>query len=235
MYCSCKASLKSLKESESEIRSPSLPSLSCLPFYSTSLPSLKLTSEQPSLAYRQTSDLTLNCRIIHHCHRVTSTALGSFGAHHLLPFFFGIVMNVQALHRKELQMENMTNEQNDLRHHLSDIWPLPCLQPTLGIIYREPHRRKTLIQVVITVHDTVCAVNHMLRPARVPRTQTWDSNCCWENLVVSERHACQSGSRQWNEDKVIERVCGTDFKTLLSPALRDTYQKKYFQVSLYLF
>lgn len=34
---------------------------------------------------------------------------------------------------------------------------------------------------------------------------------------------------------VIEKVCGTDFKTLLSPALRDTYQKKHFQVSLYLF
>lgn len=33
---------------------------------------------------------------------------------------------------------------------------------------------------------------------------------------------------------MIEKVCGTDFKTLLSPALWDTYQKKYFQVSLYL-
>lgn len=34
---------------------------------------------------------------------------------------------------------------------------------------------------------------------------------------------------------MIERFCGADFKTLLSPALKDTYQKKYFQVSLYLF
>lgn len=65
-------------------------------------------------------------------------------------------------------MENVTNEQNDLRYHLSDIRPLPCLQPTLAIIYREPHRHKTLIQVVITVHGTVCTVNHMLWPARVP-------------------------------------------------------------------
>lgn len=32
-----------------------------------------------------------------------------------------------------------------------------------------------------------------------------------------------------------EKVCGADFKTLLSPGLWDTYQKKYFQVSLYLF
>lgn len=31
-----------------------------------------------------------------------------------------------------------------------------------------------------------------------------------------------------------EKVCGADFKTLLSPALWDTYQKKYFQVSSYL-
>lgn len=168
MHCRYKASLKSLKEGESEIRSPSLLSLSPVPFvlFFISLPSLKLTSEHPSLPCRQTSNPALNCRIIHHCHWETSTTLGSFGSHY--PRFSMKILDLDCNHEcPGIVMENVMNEQTNLRYHLSDIRPLPCLQPTLAIIYREPHRHKTLIQVVITVHGTVCTVNHMLWPARV--------------------------------------------------------------------
>lgn len=45
-------------------------------------------------------------------------------------------------------------------------------------------------------------------------------------------YAFQSSS---TGDKMIEKVCGTDFKTLLSPAYLDTYQKEHFSgISLHL-
>ena len=119
-------------------------------------------------------------------------------------------------------------------------WPeTPCLQPTLAIIYRE-QETQNVIQVVITVHDQwhqLCAQlttcwSHFVTPAR--------KNLIVQNVLLQQKSSVCFGrciSIQQDEMKInmIEKVRGTDFKTLLSPALRDTYQKKHFQVSLYLF
>lgn len=93
-----------------------------------------------------------------------------------------------------------------------------------------------MVTAVHDISDMNCVRSITFKGYFVTHTQK-KSNCAEQVICVllQQKYAFQSSSRPRNEDNMTEKVWDADFKTLLSPALWDTYQKKYFQVSLYLF
>lgn len=160
---------------------------------------------------------------------------------HLNSFFFKLIWDPN---RRRSAEEKMT--ENELRRAE---WP----QVTpVGHLHRGPHlvysqhwlftrsRRHTtsfkwLMHLVTSAAWIARAVDHIQRPLCDPHTNSLieHGEPCLHVVAAKECISIRRRATKW-KDNMTEKACGADFKTLLSPALRDTYQKRYFRVSLYL-